>query len=93
MFNFGKPYPEIYEIVLKLLDGVEKDRVLAIGDGIETDILGACNAGIDSAYITGGILKVELGLADGATPPKKVLDALFKAMNATPTYVASGFTR
>jgi len=37
--------------------GREKKRVLAIGDSLETDIPGAQNFGIDSALITGGILK------------------------------------
>lgn len=48
---FGKPRPEIYELVRQAAGG----RMLAIGDGMRTDIQGANNAGIDALFIADGI--------------------------------------
>lgn len=57
VFYYGKPYPRIYELAFKRLatEGVhDKKRILMIGDTLETDILGANNAGIDSAVVKTG---------------------------------------
>lgn len=54
---FGKPYSAVYEYAHKLLGGIDKKQILAVGDSLETDIPGANNFGVDSALITGGILK------------------------------------
>lgn len=54
---FGKPYMAVYEYAHKLLGGIEKKQILAVGDSLETDIPGAKLFGVDSALITGGILK------------------------------------
>lgn len=55
VFYHGKPYPTIYQPVLKLLDGIPPSRILAIGDSLTTDIKGGLTAGIDGALIMGGI--------------------------------------
>ena len=52
--TIGKPEPFLFEMVLEDLDA-ERDEVLAIGDRLDTDILGAHNAGIDSALVLTGI--------------------------------------
>ena len=54
---FGKPYPEIYNQVFKMIgvDGGGKSKVIAIGDSISTDIAGASQYGIASAFCTYGI--------------------------------------
>jgi HAD superfamily hydrolase (TIGR01459 family) len=49
----GKPYGDIYRVALSSVGGGE--RVLAVGDSMETDIRGAVNAGLDAAFVTGGI--------------------------------------
>ncbi len=54
---FGKPHLEIYEHAHKLLGGIDKKQIIAIGDSLETDIPGAKKFGIDSVLVTGGILK------------------------------------
>lgn len=54
---FGKPYPAIYEHAHNLLGYIDKKQILAVGDSLETDIPGAKTFGVDSALITGGILK------------------------------------
>jgi HAD superfamily hydrolase (TIGR01459 family) len=62
---FGKPYARIYDHSIKILERsegkpIDKSKILAIGDGIETDIKGAAAYGIDSLFITGGILAAQL---------------------------------
>ena len=60
----GKPGRAAFEACLRRLPGVARDRVLAVGDGLETDIAGAAAAGIEAAFVAGGIHAAELG-ADG----------------------------
>jgi len=54
----GKPSPIAYHIAMELIKA-EKSTVLAIGDRLETDILGAEQAGIDSALVLSGISSKE----------------------------------
>ena len=57
----GKPGRAAFEACLRHLPGVARDRVLAVGDGLETDIAGAAAAGIEAAFVAGGIHAAELG--------------------------------
>jgi len=50
---YGKPKPEIYDLVRASLPG--GGRWLAIGDGMHTDIKGANGVGIDALFIADGI--------------------------------------
>jgi HAD superfamily hydrolase (TIGR01459 family) len=50
---YGKPKPEIYDLVRATLPGSK--RLLGIGDGMHTDIKGANVAGIDALFIADGI--------------------------------------
>jgi HAD superfamily hydrolase (TIGR01459 family) len=52
--SIGKPHPAIYDLALQTL-GVPRNRILAIGDSLRTDIAGAAAAGIDAAWVLGGI--------------------------------------
>lgn len=70
---YGKPHPLVYDIALnrfKVMGISDKKRILMIGDTLETDILGAINAGIDSALVmtgnTGRLLKA-------GTPLKQII--------------------
>jgi HAD superfamily hydrolase (TIGR01459 family) len=56
---YGKPKPEIYDLVRASLPGAE--RMLAIGDGMHTDIKGANAAGIDALFIADGIHGEDVG--------------------------------
>lgn len=89
----GKPYHQVYRHTLNILGLPETDlsspvcyagegKVLAIGDGVETDIKGANLAGIDSALVLGGILKVE----------KRPLDEVLAEAKAKPTYILENFS-
>ena len=85
---FGKPYPAVYETSLALLDGIERSAILAVGDNLDTDILGAAQAGIDSALVTGGILLSELG----STPDPYTLRDICTRKGVEPTFVIPGLT-
>ncbi len=49
---YGKPYPAIYELALRLGGSPAKDAVLAIGDGLQTDMAGAAAFGIDAVFVS-----------------------------------------
>lgn len=56
----GKPYPAVYEALLKKLtlwQGKETNlsRILIVGDSLNTDILGANTMGIDSLLVLSGL--------------------------------------
>ncbi|MBM3633239.1 MAG: TIGR01459 family HAD-type hydrolase [Alphaproteobacteria bacterium] len=55
VFYHGKPYPAVYQPVLKLLDGTPTSRILAIGDSLTTDIKGAQSYHIDGVLVMSGI--------------------------------------
>lgn len=56
----GKPYPDVYAPVFNMLN-VPQNRILAIGDALATDMRGAAVAGIDGAWILGGIHQEMIG--------------------------------
>ena len=58
----GKPFPSVYERCYAFLEGIPKERILAVGDGLRTDVLGAANQGVFSLFLTHGIHVAELGV-------------------------------
>jgi HAD superfamily hydrolase (TIGR01459 family) len=52
---FGKPYKDIYELILK-----KNEKNLVIGDNLNTDIKGANNLRLDSLFITDGVHRSEI---------------------------------
>lgn len=54
VFFIGKPEKFFYDFALQETN-VPKNKILMVGDALETDILGACNAGIDSALVKTGV--------------------------------------
>jgi ribonucleotide monophosphatase NagD (HAD superfamily) len=66
----GKPHARIYRTCLRL-SGTPAARLLAIGDSLEHDVAGAAAAGIDAAFIAGGIHRGALRwTAPGAVEPE-----------------------
>ena len=49
---FGKPFPEVFEIVEASLQGISPDRIAMCGDTLHTDILGAAARGWRSVFVT-----------------------------------------
>ncbi len=66
----GKPHAPIYDVAMEMAGLSDRSRVLAIGDGLPTDIKGACKAGIDALFITGGIHSADFGPLMSPDPDK-----------------------
>ncbi len=49
---FGKPFPDVYELVEQSLPGVPSDQIVMCGDSLHTDILGAAARGWRSVLVT-----------------------------------------
>ena len=58
---FGKPKTEIYDYCFRVLDGIDKSRIAAVGDSFRTDLVGARDTGIDPILVCDGIHAAELG--------------------------------
>ncbi len=50
---FGKPFPEVYDLVERSLPGIPRDRIAMCGDTPHTDILGAAAFGWRTVLVTG----------------------------------------
>ncbi len=85
--QYGKPYPDIYARAMRMLDGIDRARVLAIGDSLRTDVAGAHAAGIPVAFIPGGIHGEALGLHMGDVPDEATLEQLLAGETARPDWV------
>jgi HAD superfamily hydrolase (TIGR01459 family) len=86
----GKPHASIYKSGMRLMGGVEKSRVLAVGDSFRTDIRGANAAGIDSLFVIEGIHREDLLAQDGAPDEGRLADAVTR-VGAIPTYAMRRF--
>lgn len=86
---FGKPHPPIYDLARRKMaetaEPLSNDDILCIGDGPWTDILGGQNEGIDTLFITGGIVADRFG-ADSTNPDKALLESWLEAEGLSPTY-------
>lgn len=81
----GKPFPSVYQSVLKKFSVQDKKRTLAIGDSLRTDIQGANNFGVDSLLVLSGL---DSHHSTAKTPEDKA--ALFLSnTDLKPTYVCS----
>jgi len=49
---FGKPYPDVYELVTKSLSEIPFDKIAMCGDSLHTDILGAAAQGWKTVLVT-----------------------------------------
>jgi len=70
----GKPSPIAFRVALDRL-GVDPSSALMIGDRLETDILGATDAGLDSALVLTGVTSRE-DLARSAIRPTWIAETL-----------------
>ena len=87
---FGKPYQEVYQILIKKLNIKDLSQAVAVGDGMETDIAGANNAKINSALICGGILSNIVGVKYGQLPEKSKIEKIFDDYGFKPKYIIGG---
>jgi len=89
--SLGKPDPAIYASVFDMLGIADRRRILAVGDSLRTDIAGATAAGIDAAWVIGGIHAEELGAVDGTLPPAEVLQRAAAAHKLEPVAALPAF--
>lgn len=87
----GKPDPAIYRMAMGLLGLGPRARVLGVGDSLRTDIAGAKAAGIDSAWVVGGIHAAELGAQPGSLPSRPVLENALIRAGLSPVAVLPAF--
>jgi glycerol-1-phosphatase len=59
----GKPFPDIYDVALRGLGDIPRDRVIAVGDTPHTDVLGAHAAGIRSLLVETGFTRGQDAIA------------------------------
>lgn len=86
----GKPHARIYAGCLARL-GLPRNRILAVGDSLEHDVAGAAGAGIDAAFIAGGIHEGELRWSpEGRADPQSCRE-LFARDGRRPRYCLSRF--
>ncbi|CAO2820069.1 unnamed protein product [Amaranthus hypochondriacus] len=87
----GKPGKIIYESAMAMA-GVESTECIAVGDSLHHDIKGANLAGIQSAFITGGIHADELGLDQfGQVAEASKVEDLASKCGSYPTFVLPAF--
>ncbi|WP_254656312.1 HAD hydrolase-like protein [Jannaschia sp. CCS1] len=49
---FGKPFPEVYDLIERSLAGTRPDQIIMCGDTLHTDILGAAARGWKTVLVT-----------------------------------------
>ncbi|MGB7270913.1 MAG: TIGR01459 family HAD-type hydrolase [Albidovulum sp.] len=87
---YGKPHPPIYDLARQrladLVSGpVDNSAILAVGDGIGTDIQGGMGEGIDTIFVTGGLMASNFG-QDAENPDQARLNDWLTQQQMSPTY-------
>jgi HAD superfamily hydrolase (TIGR01459 family) len=86
---FGKPHPPIYDLARRKLAALDPDigdgEILAIGDGWDTDVRGAVGEGLDTLFLSGGLLAAQFG-PDPRHPDPDTLSAWLADQEIAPTY-------
>lgn len=85
---YGKPYGEVFERCLGLLDDPDPSRVLMVGDNLATDIKGGRRAGLDTLLLAGGVHASALGVRPGDAPTPATVDRLLGDHGENPTLIA-----
>ncbi|OVA07303.1 HAD-superfamily hydrolase [Macleaya cordata] len=89
----GKPDKVIYQSAMAMAGVEDASDCIAVGDSLHHDIKGANIAGIQSAFITGGIHATELGLGSyDEVADSSSVHTLASKYDAHPSYVLPFFT-
>ncbi len=83
----GKPHRGVYDWALELAGNPDRKRVIGVGDAMRTDVAGGRGAGIDQAFIPGGIHAVALDAPMGTLPTAEKMAALSAEFGFAPTYM------
>lgn len=87
----GKPHRPVYELCLKKLGDLPKDKILGIGDSLEHDIAGGNGVGIDTALLEHGVHRDAFADAEGIEDKQRALDRLAVDYGARPHWVLPRF--
>ncbi|OSQ44402.1 TIGR01459 family HAD-type hydrolase [Thalassospira sp. MCCC 1A01428] len=87
----GKPLASAYDFCLQAFDMGPDARLLVVGDSLSTDVAGSNAAGLDIAFVTGGIHAEELDAPRGTLPEKARLDQLLEVTGRHVTYAMGDF--
>ncbi|MCR9257929.1 MAG: TIGR01459 family HAD-type hydrolase [Alphaproteobacteria bacterium] len=87
MRQVGKPHPEVYDRILKMMGIEDTSRALMIGDNLETDIPGGHGVGMHSLWILGGIHRDTLGIAPGEHAHPEKLKGEIDRFDEAPTLI------
>ncbi|KAI3965922.1 hypothetical protein MKX01_010879 [Papaver californicum] len=89
----GKPDKVIYQSAMAMAGVEDASQCICVGDSLHHDIKGANLAGIQSAFITGGIHATELGLGSyEEVADSSSVQTLVTKYDARPSYVLPFFT-
>ncbi len=87
----GKPHRPVYELCLKKLGDLPREKLLGIGDSLEHDIAGGCGIGIDTLLLTHGVHQDAFTGAEEETAKQAALDPLVANYGARPRWVLPRF--
>lgn len=87
----GKPHRPVYELCLKKLDDLPRDKLLGIGDSLEHDIAGGNGIGIDTALLEHGVHRDAFVGAEGEAAMHEALDRLAEDYETRPRWVLPRF--
>ncbi|GKV04417.1 hypothetical protein SLEP1_g16571 [Rubroshorea leprosula] len=91
IYSFLNFHQIIYKSAMAMV-GVDASDSIAVGDSLHREIKGANEAGIASAFITGGIHATELGLSSfGQVADLSSIKTLAAKYDAHPTYMLPAF--
>lgn len=85
VYSYGKPFRVIYDRVFEIYPGLKSLRTLCVGDTLLTDIKGASDYGLDSLFITSGIMKK-------LRKERDTISNFFAEHGVAPTYYTECFT-
>ncbi len=87
----GKPHRPVYELCLKKLGDLPREKLLGIGDSLEHDIAGGNGIGIDTLLLTHGVHQDAFIGADDEASKQAALDPLVETYGARPRWVLPRF--
>ena len=91
VFWHGKPHAPIYQSCLRVMEGITRERIVAVGDSLEHDVAGAASVGLPCAFVAGGVHAEALSIRRGEMPSALALDALLRDALARPAYIVPAF--
>ncbi len=90
-YYVGKPHRPVYDLCLKKLGDIPRDKILGIGDSLEHDIAGGNGIGIDTTLLIHGVHRDAFAEAESETAKAAVLEGLSTKYDAQPRWVLPRF--